>query len=105
MHNKSDQPSIVFDPAKDLSNIQKHNGISLHEANAFEWDSALVWTDKRKNYEEERQIALGYIGLRLFVLVFVHREHECRVISLRKANAREINHYEQTQNSFTHSRR
>ena len=96
MHNKSDQPSIVFDPAKDLSNIQKHNGISLREANAFEWDSALVWTDKRKNYEEERQIALGYIGLRLFVLVFVDREDECRIISLRKANQREESRYAET---------
>ena len=96
MHNKSDQPPIVFDPAKDLINVQKHNGISLREANAFEWESAIIWIDQRKNYEEERQIALGYIGQRLFVLVFVDREHECRVISLRKANQREESRYAET---------
>lgn len=96
MYNKSEKPNIVFHPAKDLSNIQKHNGISLLAANDFEWESAMVWTDNRKNYEEERQIAIGYIGLRLFVLVFVDRGQKCRVISLRKANQREESRYAET---------
>ena len=96
MHNKSTNPIIVFNPAKDLSNIQKHDGISLTEANAFEWESALIWTDNRKNYEEVRQIAIGYIGQRLFVLVFVDRGQDCRVISLRKANQREESRYAET---------
>ena len=90
---------VTFDPAKDSLNRDKH-GASLAEAAAFEWNDALVWPDTRRDYGEARQVALGYIGLRLMVLVFVDRppEHptERRVISLRKANRREIQRYAET---------
>ena len=38
-------------------------------------------------------IGVGYIGLRLFCKVFTDRGDERRVISLRKANAREVANY------------
>lgn len=41
-------------------------------------------------------VAIGYIGLRLHVAVYVDREDERRVISLRKANKREVGFYAQT---------
>jgi uncharacterized protein len=86
---------IVFDPHKDSVNYQKH-GVSLAEADRFEWDTAVVWADLRQDYGENRHIAIGYIGLRLYVLVFVEREPETRIISLRKANQREIKRYAET---------
>lgn len=45
-------------------------------------------------------VALGNIGLRIMAVVFVDRPPEkpteCRIISLRKANSREVNRYAKT---------
>lgn len=45
-------------------------------------------------------VALGYIGLRIMVVVFVDRPPELsterRIISLRKANTREVKRYAET---------
>ena len=83
---------MTFDPAKDAVNKAKH-GVSLAVAEAFEWGSAEVWPDTRRNYGEARMVALGYIGLRIMSMVFVDRPPEQpterRIISLRKANHRE----------------
>jgi len=39
-------------------------------------------------------VALGFIGRRLHVLVYTPRANALRAISLRKANDREVRHYE-----------
>lgn len=85
---------IVYDVAKSDSNAAKH-GISLAEATRFEWDDALVWIDERKNYGEARLCAIGYIDLRLYYIVYVMRDDVRRIISLRKANSREVKRYAQ----------
>ena len=84
-----------FDPAKDESNRDKH-GLSLAVADDFEWESALVREDVRQQYAEQRFEAIGYIGLRLHVMVYCLRGDAIRVISLRKANAREVKRYAET---------
>jgi uncharacterized DUF497 family protein len=86
---------ITFDLAKDTSNIAKH-GVSLAEATGLEWDEAITWPDQRNDYGESRVIGLGYIGDRLFNVVFVDRGEERRIISLRKANQREVKRYAET---------
>lgn len=86
---------ITFDPAKDVVNIAKH-GVSMALADQFEWDTAVIWFDDRKNYGETRMCAIGYIGLRLFFVVFVDREDIRRIIGLRKSNKREIERYAKT---------
>lgn len=90
---------VTFDPAKDAANLEKH-GISLLDAMGFEWDTALVWSVTRQDYGEPRMVALGYIGLRIMCLVFVDRPSkkptERRIISLRKANSREVKRYAET---------
>ena len=83
---------IDFDPAKDRANTEKH-GCSLALAERFEWDGAYVIADTRFDYGEERCIAFGYIGRRLYICIFTDREPGCRVISLRKANDREERAY------------
>lgn len=40
---------VTFDPAKDAANLAKH-GISLNEAVGFEWGTAIVWPDTRRDY-------------------------------------------------------
>lgn len=91
--------NVTFDPAKDAANLAKH-GVSLTEAAGFEWGSAVVWPDTRRDYGEARMVALGYIGLRIMALVFVDRSPERpterRIISLRKANSREVKRYAET---------
>ena len=91
--------NVTFDPAKDASNVSKH-GVSLGEASGFDWAGALVWPDTRREYGERRMVALGYIGLRIMAVVYVDRPPdkptERRIISLRKANSREVNRYAKT---------
>jgi|JI10StandDraft_1071094.scaffolds.fasta_scaffold1018125_2 uncharacterized DUF497 family protein len=86
---------ITFDPVKDVVNRAKHR-MSLGSAAELEWDSALTWPDMRRDYGEPRQCGIGYIGLRLYAVVFVDRADVRRIISLRKANRREVNRYAQT---------
>ena len=91
--------NVTFDQAKDAANLAKH-GVSLTEAAGFEWGTAVVWPDTRRDYGEARMVALGYIGLRIMALVFVDRPPEQpterRIISLRKANSREAKRYAET---------
>lgn len=83
---------ISFDPAKDAGNFLKH-GIHLAEAAGLEWDAALVKPDSRHDYGEARKIGYAPIGSRLYCVVFVERANELRIISLRKANSREVDRY------------
>ncbi|MEQ1813400.1 MAG: BrnT family toxin [Candidatus Nitrotoga sp.] len=88
---------VIFDEAKDVLNKSKH-GLSLAEATKLEWDDALIWQDTRRDYGEARMIALGAIGKRLYCVVYVDRNDVRRIISLRKANQREFDDYEQETN-------
>lgn len=58
-----------FDLSKDESNLDKH-GLSLAEAEGFEWEAAVVREDTRKQYADQRFEATGYIGERLHVMVY-----------------------------------
>jgi uncharacterized protein len=88
---------ISFDAAKNARNIATR-GISFEQAADFEWDTALIVADTRKDYGESRFQALGLIAERLHVMVFTPRSGKTHVISLRKANKREVKRYEaQTQ--------
>ena len=84
----------VFDPAKDAINRTKH-GVSLALAEILFAGSYVATTDNRFDYGEVRQVAFGLIADRLFVCVYVDRQAERRVISLRKANKREVKRYGQ----------
>lgn len=81
------------DPRKELRNIAAR-GLSLDLAELLDWTTALIWEDTRKDYGEPRYCVLGYIAGRLHSVVFTPREGKPRVISLRKANKREVKRYE-----------
>jgi hypothetical protein len=85
-----------FDPGKNAINIAKHQGVSLAHAEGFEWNTAVIREDTRKQYPEPRFEATGYIGERLYVMVYCVRNDATRVISLRKANKREEKSYAKT---------
>ena len=84
---------VAFDPAKNERNIASR-GISFEIAEQFEWDTALIAEDLRKEYGERRFQALGFIAGRLHAMVFTPRAGKIHVISLRKANRREMRQYE-----------
>ncbi len=83
---------ITFDPAKEQRNLGKHH-VSLAAAEKLEWGWLLVMPDNRHDYGEERMIGYAPIGERVFCVVFVDRDEERRIISLRKANDREVKKY------------
>lgn len=83
---------VEFDPDKDASNQEKH-GLSLALAAALDWDEALVWVDDRHEYGEVRMIALAPDTGVLYYVAYVDRGDARRIISLRKANRREVKHY------------
>lgn len=86
---------VEFDPAKDVSNQEKH-GLSLALASTLQWDEALVWVDERHDYGELRMIALAPETNILYCVAFVDRGNSRRIISLRRANRREVKHYVQS---------
>ena len=81
-----------LDPTKNESNLDKH-GLSLAEVDGFEWETAVIREDTRKQYTEQRFEAIGLISERVYVMVYCLRKDVVRIISLRKANPREVKRY------------
>lgn len=86
---------INFDPAKSERNAAER-GLPFELAAEFDFETALMWQDKRRDYGEQRHVAIGWIGDRLHVLCFVETDEGIRVISLRKANDREVERHGET---------
>ncbi len=84
---------ITFDPSKNERNLRER-GISFELAADFDFETATYVEDTRKDYGETRIRALGFIEDRLHALVFTTRGTALRVISLRKANRKEVKMYE-----------
>jgi uncharacterized DUF497 family protein len=84
---------ITFDPAKSERN-EAERGLSFSLAVEFDWSSALVAEDRRRDYGERQFQAVGWIGERLHVLIFnPPRGEHLHVISLRRAHGRERSRY------------
>lgn len=83
---------IEFDQTKNVTNQNKH-GLSLAVAGELDWEAALVWVDDRLDYKEARMIALAPKIDILYCVAFVDRGETRRIISLRRANRREVKHY------------
>jgi hypothetical protein len=90
---------VEYDPAKNARNINERK-ISFNQVADLDWNSILIRLDDRHDYGEQRWIALGLLAGRLHVLVFTETVTGIRVISFRKANARERKAYEQAQTTY-----
>ncbi|MEN9704658.1 MAG: hypothetical protein RLZZ393_537 [Pseudomonadota bacterium] len=90
---------IEFDPEKDRRNLAKH-GVSLAKALDLSWEELVVLPDRRIDYGEERFIGYGKLGIRLYCVIFVLRHGTVRIVSLRKANDREIKRYDQSKDAI-----
>jgi uncharacterized DUF497 family protein len=81
-----------WDDAKRDENIRVH-AVDFAAAESFEWDTALIFVDDREDYGELREIAIGFIGVRLHVLTFTQRGPWTRIISLRRAEKSDARRY------------
>ena len=85
---------IEFDEQKRIQTLLNRD---LDFARAGEVFSRTIHTfeDQRESYGEKRFITLGFLDGRLIVVVWTIRGMKRRVISMRKANEREIKEYAQ----------
>jgi uncharacterized DUF497 family protein len=84
---------FTADPVKSARNLTERGIDLIQGAKAFDFGTAVSAVDDRRDYGEVREVAAGFIGPRLHILVFTMRGGTCHVISLRKANKREIRRY------------
>jgi uncharacterized protein len=89
---KSLAMKIEYDAAKSRRNAERR---SIDFADAVELFSAphVIRHDARRDYGEPRLVAYGLIGGRMHVCVYTLRSDAYRIISLRKANRREVDAY------------
>ncbi len=79
---------IVWDTAKNKLNMEKHS-LNFEDA-LFVFDSPTVaFEDDRYSYGEKRYITIGLLAQREVVIIHTPRADQTRIISMRKANARE----------------
>lgn len=86
---------ITFDAVKREKTLRERG---LDYARAREVFDGLTITlpDQRQDYGEPRFITAGWLDERLIVLVWTPRGLARRIISMRKANEREIDKYKQS---------
>lgn len=77
---------------KRRANLEKHR-VDFDAVYDFDWDTAVIEFDDR--YDEPRWIAIGYIGFRLFTVVYTDRGDITRIISVRRSDPGEIRYYAQ----------
>lgn len=83
-----------WDERKNLANIAKH-GIDFRDVRpVFADRRALILEDRRKAYGEARFVILCPLQERMVHVTYTRRGTTFRIISARRANARERRHYE-----------
>ena len=86
--------SSTFDPIKDASNQRKH-GVSLAEGDGVLLDPLGLTIEDSSPQGERRFISIGMNAFgALRVVVYSFRGEDVRIISVRKAEPKEIRAYE-----------
>ncbi len=83
----------TFDPNKAASNFVKHS-VAFDVVEGFEWETALVRATLNHDTSEPRLFALGLVGEQLYAVAYSIETASVRIISMRRANNREIKRYE-----------
>jgi uncharacterized DUF497 family protein len=83
-----------WDESKSEACFQDRGFDFAYAARAFFDPGRIVQADTRHSYGEDRFQLMGAIELRLFVVAYTLRQESIRIISARKANQREVQHYE-----------
>jgi hypothetical protein len=83
---------ITYSPTKNRKNLARH-GVSLALAKDLEWDLLLATEDNREAYLEQRMAGFAPIGSTVFHVCFTEEEDRYHIISLRKAEPKEVREY------------
>ncbi len=84
-----------WDERKNQRNIEKH-GISFELASRIFEGPVLSAPDTRNEYGEVREISIGKVeGILMLVVVHTQRSGKTRIISARRANAKERTRYDE----------
>ena len=86
---------LEWDEAKREKTLAER-GLDFADVASVDWKMALTAPDIRTDYAEPRFVTMAPIAERLCVFAWCWRGEAMRVISLRKANARERKRYAQT---------
>jgi uncharacterized DUF497 family protein len=87
--------SPEFDPKKSAANIAKH-GVSLSEADGVLLDPLAVTVEDGFSEGEARYVTIGMNSFcSLMLVVWTERLNDVRLISARKAEAKERKSYEE----------
>lgn len=86
--------NFEWDEAKSDACFKERGFDFAYAAQAFFDPCRWIAPDLRHSYGEERLWLLGRIDTRVFVVVYTPRPHAIRIISARKANAREVQRHE-----------
>lgn len=85
---------IEFDEQKRIQTLLNRD-LDFARAGGVFSSTIHILEDQRKSYGEKRFITLGFLDGRLIMVVWTVRGVKRRVISMRKANEREIKEYAQ----------
>jgi len=86
--------NFEWDEAKSETCFQERGFDFAYAARAFFDPDRIIQADTRHSYGEERYQLMGKIERRLFVVVYIPKHGAMRIISARKANQREVKHFE-----------
>ena len=82
-----------WDKEKAVANFRKH-GVSFEEAElAFQDENAVELFDELNSEEENRYQIIALSPIRLLFVAFTVREEKFRIISARKADAKQVKIY------------
>lgn len=83
---------ITYDPAKRNRTLVERE-LDFERVKEVFSGVTLTIDDDRQHYGEARSITMGLLDERIVVIVWTWRDETCRVISMRKANEREIRRF------------
>lgn len=92
---------LEWDEDKRQDALQDRN-LDFADVERFDADSLDTVEDMRFHYGESRYITFGYLDERLTMYCWTWRGHRMRIISMRKANDRELKSY-QTRQAARHA--
>lgn len=85
--------NLTWDETKRQATLA-NRGLDFADAGKAIDGKSLSFPDTRRDYGEVRTITVGFLHGRMTVVVWVQRGEERRIISMRKANEREISEYQ-----------
>jgi len=85
---------ITYDPNKRAKTL-KERGLDFIDASLVFKGAIYEFEDTRENYQEKRIIAVGHLAGRMVIIGYVKRGNAKHIFSMRKANEREVEKYQE----------